>query len=226
VVTEDVPRWVLSAAFAVAVGYYLSRMVTHRRSGVRRPVLDEGLHALMGVAMIAMLWSWGAGVPVMAYVLVFTAAALWFVAEALFATRSPVTGPTGPALCAGPAGNAWYHALMMGSMVWMAVLLSAATAGAAAGGATDGMSAMPGMGMGMGMGEPGAAAGPVFPVPLWSRASSLALAAVFCAAALLLVGRGLRPVLSRRRTSATPPAVQLVGGLMAAAMTAAFVEMA
>jgi Domain of unknown function (DUF5134) len=226
VVTEDVPRWVLSVAFAVAVGYYLSRMVTHRRSGVRRPVLDEGLHALMGVAMIAMLWSWGSGVPIMAYVLVFTAATLWFVAEALFAARSPVTGRSGPALCAGPAGNAWYHALMMGSMVWMAVLLSAASAGATGGGASDGMSAMPGMGIGMGMAEAGAAAGPVFPVPLWSRASSLALAAVFCAAALLLVGRALRPALSRRRTSASPPAVQLVGGLMAAAMTAAFVEMA
>jgi hypothetical protein len=212
-------------AFAVAVGYYLRRMVAHLLIGSRRPVLSEGLHALMGVAMIAMLWSWGSGVPIMAYVLIFTAASLWFVAEAVFPARSPTTDRTGPALCAGPAGSAWYHALMMSSMVWMAVLLSAVSAAATGGGAPDGMSAMPGMDMGMAMAQPSASV-PVSPMPLWSRVPCLALAIVFCAAALLLVGRGLRPVFSRHRTSATPPAVQLIGGLMAAAMTASFVEMA
>lgn len=223
-VTEDVPRWVLSVAFAVAVGYYLGRMVTHRRYGARRSVLDEGLHALMGVAMIAMLWSWGSGIPIMAYVLVFTAAALWFVAEALFAGHSPATGPVVTGHCAGPAGNAWYHALMMASMVWMAVLLSAVSASATGGAAADDMVSMPDMGMAMS--EPTSPSIPMVPMPQWSRVSCAALAIVFCVAALRLIVRGLRPVVSRRPTSASPPAVQLVGGLMAAAMSATFAEMA
>jgi hypothetical protein len=224
VVSEDVPRWVLSVAFAVAVGHYLGRMVTHRRYGAWRSVLGEGLHALMGVAMIAMLWSWGSGVPIMAYVLVFTAAALWFVAVALFAGHSPATGPIVTGRCAGPAGNAWYHALMMASMVWMAVLLSATSGSATAGAAPDDMASMPDMGMAMS--ERSTPSMPMFPMPQWSRVSCAALAIVFCVAALRLIGRGLRPVLSRRPTSASPPAVQLIGGLMAAAMTATFAQMA
>lgn len=80
-VVEPVGRWALSAVFAVAAACYLYGLTrSDQRGPGLRLITDDALHVLMAVAMIAMLWSWGSAIPVMAYVLVFTAAALWFVA--------------------------------------------------------------------------------------------------------------------------------------------------
>src|SRR5208283_2857407 len=63
---------------------------------------------LMAAAMIAMGWPAGMSVPTPVYVLVFTAAALYFVYLGLF-------GP--------PVAHALYHSVMMAAMVAMAVVM-------------------------------------------------------------------------------------------------------
>jgi hypothetical protein len=228
VMTDHVSRWILSAAFAVAAGYYLGHVVRRWRP---RPgwwsTLGDGLHALMGIAMIVMLWN--SVVPIIAYVMVFTAAMLWFVAEALFVAHPPATGPAAVGHALRHPHDAWYHAMMMGSMVWMAVVMSTMSSPVSSFSdsmqtPSDDMASMAGMSMSM----PAASMTPggteaMSVLPLWTKAPCVVLAIVFCAAAIRLIARGLRPVISRRTGSVT---AELIGGVMAAAMAVTFAEMA
>ena len=218
---DQVSRLILSAAFAVAAGYYIAHVAGGRRP---RPglwsTLGTGLHALMGIAMIVMLWS--AAVPIMLYVTVFTAAMLWFIAEALFIAH-PANG--GPVVI---GHDAWYHAMMMGSMVWMGVVMSTMSPPASsitdsAQMTSDDMASMAGMSMSMPVpGGMDATSG----IPMWTRPPCVLLAIVFCAAAIRLVAHGLRPVFSRRARTSTSMTAEMIGGLMAAAMAVTFAEMA
>lgn len=219
-VDNVVAQWVLSAVFAVAAGYYLYGLARReeRRHGPRL-VVDDGLHVLMGVGMIVMLWPWGVAVPVTVYVVVFTAAALWFVARALFITSPGVIGAGDPPAVAGhhdSRGVAWYHAAMMASMVFMALAMNVGTA------TTLVPSAMPGASLsGMDMGSGGASGTSMaMPAASWVRLPSLVLAAGFVAAAVWLVVAGAR---SRMPRSVIAGAAS---GLMATGMAVVFVQMA
>ena len=222
--TDQVSRWILSAAFAVAAGYYIAHIAHVARQWRRRQgwwsTLGACLHALMGIAMIVMLWS--VAVPIMLYVTVFTGAMLWFIAEALFIAH-PATG--GPVMI---GHDPWYHAMMMGSMVWVGVVMSTMSPPASsipdsAQMSSDDMASMAGMSMTMPVpGGMDATSG----IPMWTRPPCVLLAIVFCAAAIRLVAHGLRPVFSRRARTGTSVTAEVIGGLMAAAMAVTFAEMA
>jgi hypothetical protein len=225
VMTDQVSRWILSAAFAAAAGYYIAHVGGQWRPRPRlRSTLGAGLHALMGIAMIVMLWS--AAIPTMLYVTVFTGAMLWFIAEALFA--HPATG--GPVVI---GHDPWYRAMMMGSMVWMGVVMSTMSLPASAISdsrqmSSDDMASMVGMSM-PGMSIPMPSQGgmdAMSGLPMWTRPPCVLLAIVFCAAAIRLVAHGLRPVLFRRARTSTSVTAAVIGGLMAAAMAVTFAEMA
>lgn len=71
--------------------------------------------------MISMPWPWGMSIPVALQITVFTRPVCWFVYLILFQSRteiSPVEGHHQRPLLL------WYHAIMMGSMVWIAALMS------------------------------------------------------------------------------------------------------
>lgn len=224
-------RWTLSAVFALTAAYYLYGLARReeRRHGPRL-VVDDALHVVMGAAMITMLWSWGLAVPVMVYVLVFTSAALWFVARGLFPPTPVVVSIGDPPVAAGHhgfRGLAWYHAAMMGSMVWMAVVMSVTMSTLpvySPGSTSTSTSSMPGMDMsmpGMDMGSTGSTGGSmVVPVASWIRIPSLLLAACFVAAAVWLLTAGIRGRPARHSVAAGA-----VSGVMAAGMALAFVEM-
>jgi hypothetical protein len=243
--TDHATRWILSVAFAVAAGYYLRHVIKRWKS---RPgwwsTLDNGLHVVMGISMIAMLWSWSSVVPIMVYVTVFTAAMLWFVAEALFIAQPSASGPVVVGHATRHPHDAWYHAMMMGSMVWMAVVMSTVSSSMAVmsspispmsslpfsgsmGTASDDMASMAGMSMSMSGGStsPDGMAS-MSMLPLWAKAPCVLLAIVFCAAAIRLIARGLLPVISRRSTTGSSVTAAMIGGLMAAAMAVTFAEMA
>jgi hypothetical protein len=120
-------RWLLTAALVVASAYHLTRVP--RVPGAER--VAETLHLVMGVAMVAMLWPWGAAVPAPVWVAVFTASTGWFLLRAVRLTARRVVS----VLFAGS----------MAAMAWMGAAMSA-MASATPGAAPDD-SAMPGMAM-------------------------------------------------------------------------------
>lgn len=229
-VVDPVVRWALSAVFAVtAVCYLYGLAQPDQRGPGLRLVVDDALHVLMGLAMIAMLWAWGSSIPVMAYVLVFTSAALWFVARALFIPSAGVVGVGDPPVAPGHhgfLGMAWYHAAMMGSMIWMtlgmAVGMSNLPTASSVSPSADmsGMDGMPGMSMpGMDMGSSSGSGISVSTTQLWIRVPNILLAIGFAAAAIWLVTAGVR---GRGRHSVVAGALS---GLMAIGMAGAFIEM-
>jgi hypothetical protein len=98
-------RWALTALLAGCVVLYARQVIAdqawHRK-------LAWSLHGLMAVAMIAMAWQARMASPMLPYVLVFTAASLYFVYLGVF----------GPHI-----DHALYHAVMMTAMVAMAVVM-------------------------------------------------------------------------------------------------------
>jgi hypothetical protein len=118
-------RWTLTGVFALCAALYLVQIHAARAWPVR---VAWSLHALMAAAMIAMAWPFGMSISPIAYVLVFTACALYFAYFGLFNAR---------------VGHALYHAAMMGSMVLMALVMSASVMPGTPD--TDAMGAMPGM---------------------------------------------------------------------------------
>ncbi|WP_338836432.1 DUF5134 domain-containing protein [Gordonia polyisoprenivorans] len=124
------------------------------------------LHVLMAVAMIAMVWPWGAQVAPIVSVLVFSGGALFFahrvVVDADATRRHLLVGS--------------YDAAMMASMVLMSVLMSVpATANSTSAEANSAQGSMPGMGSMSAMGVPGTAG--------WAQPTGVAVLAALCAAA-------------------------------------------
>jgi Domain of unknown function (DUF5134) len=122
---EGAFRWTLAGVFALCAGLYLVQVHAARAWPVR---VAWSLHALMATAMIAMARPFGMRISPVAYVLVFTAGALFFAYFGLFNAR---------------IGHAAYHAAMMGSMVLMAVVMS--SSGMPGVPVADAMGAMPAM---------------------------------------------------------------------------------
>jgi hypothetical protein len=212
-----VAQWLLTAGFTGTGLYYLARVAAAAYK--RRLLVDEGLHAVMSAAMVAMWWTWGAAVPTIGYVTAFTAATFWFVARALFTAQGTHHVPL------------WYHAGMMASMSWMAIAMSGASttspAGTGPAGPTDaGLTAMAGMDM-----SPADSTGP-HTVPIgtslpWITVPCLILAIAFGAATVWLASTALRSATTRDATLGWrgPAISNLAGALMAAGMAASFYEM-
>lgn len=215
-------RLALSVLFAVLGAWYLAAGASALRSpGSRRgrEAFAAALHVVMSAAMISMFWSWGADIPVMAQVTVFTAAAAWFVAQAAFGTD----GHPG-AWCSGN----WYHAGMMTVMAWMPVAMELMSPPQGSG--TSGMSMPSGMqGMVMDRTVAGlSSAGP----PGWTGTVCLVLAGPFFAAAAWQAVTALRPLASPDSgRSPWQQSVSIVlregaGALAAAGMAAALLQLA
>lgn len=190
---------------------------TSPRWADRRHLVDAMWHVVLGVALISMVWAWGAVVPVMALVLVFTAAAAWFVGRVLFRESTVTVGGEEPVASRTPHGSPmvlWYQAAIMATMVFMAVAMSAQSTmvtepeDTATGTAMHGMD-MPGMDMpGMSMSGIG-----------WVQVSSLMVAVFFLAAAAAWVGEAVR----RRGPRATRAGV--ANALMAVGLAGTFAQM-
>jgi hypothetical protein len=208
VIGNEVSRWVLSALFAGLGAWYLvaacRELFPVGRPGRLVPAVGSGLHAVMCAVMLGMSWSWGAGIPAIAQVTVFTAGGGWFAGQALFGARS---------------GASWYQAAMMAAMVWMAVTMSVLTspvavpAASGTGGTAEQMGPMPGMAAAVGPGQAVMAMGaPAW----WVSAGCLLLCAAFFGAALYFAATlWPRPV---RGAGA--------GALMAAGMAVTFLQIA
>ena len=236
-------RLLLIALFAVLSEWYAAtaaRALWRREKGYARRALSAALHVLASAAMISMFGFWGAGVPAIAQVTVFTAAAGWFTGQAVFA----VGGDHGEGSCRN-----WYHAGMMAVMVWMAVLIpltSVPSAGAAISGSSAPGGAMTGMNMGgmdmggmdMGGQAPAAHGGTILTIPAvgsagWAATVSLVLAGALFAAAAWQAVVALRPVAAPGQGRAPGPSrnngagIVLrdgIGALMAAGMAVALLE--
>ena len=228
-------RLLLIALFAVLGEWYLAtavRALWRQEKGYTGRALGAALYVLVSGAMISMFWSWGAGVPAIAQVTVFTAAAGWFAGQAVFGTGADHVEAS---------YENWYHTGMMAVMVWMAVvipLMSAPSAG-------DAMSGMPmpgGVmgGMTMGGQAPAVASGTVTAMPAvgsagWAGTVCLALAATLFAAATWQAVAALRPLAAPGQGCAHEPSRRNgagvvfrdgAGALMAAGMAVALLEMA
>lgn len=104
-ITSFVLRWALTVLFVVSAGLYARRAIADHRWQRR---LAWSLHVLMAIAMIAMAWPVAMSIPTLLSILVFTAAALYFVYLGFFGPR---------------IDHCFYHAVMMGAMVVMAVVM-------------------------------------------------------------------------------------------------------
>ncbi|MEU6645350.1 DUF5134 domain-containing protein [Saccharomonospora sp. NPDC046836] len=100
-------RWILSALF-FATTLWCARVLV--LPSVRLTFrVDAMWHALMGAAMVAMIWPWGMTLPTTPQVVVFVAACGWFFARTVFR----------PGDHSMPRLAEAHHATMMAGMAWM-----------------------------------------------------------------------------------------------------------
>jgi hypothetical protein len=202
-------QWILTVVFAATGGYFLVRVFVGFNAVDR--IVDLA-HVIMSVVMVSMPWPWGMSIPVALQITVFTLAACWFVYLALFRPRTnigPIEGHHQRPLLL------WYHAIMMGSMVVMAALMSLALP----------MSSGDEMGdmsmQAMSMPSPTAASNGMS-TPVWAAIVSL-LFAVFAVTFLVWLLRSrLHPPREHPTALALDESARIV---MAAGMTIAFVAL-
>jgi hypothetical protein len=132
------------------------------------------LHALMALAMVAMVWPWGTSLAAAPQIVFFSLAAAWFAVAALL---RPGAGSRSRAL-----RGAVPYVLTMAAMAWMLGAMDAAMAGH--GGAAGAMADMPGMDMS------GSATTAMTLVDGGQRWTSGLLAAVFLVLAVWWLARG------------------------------------
>lgn len=122
--------WILTVVFACSGGWFLYRCA-RSVSGVTDRI-SLLLHAVMCLAMIAMIWPWGARLPHRPQVALLGSSVLWFLVLAVRARRMT------------RALREAHHALMAAVMVWM-VGVSMPMPGRAGAVAPEGHTAMAGM---------------------------------------------------------------------------------
>ena len=105
-------RLLLTLALGGATVFHLGR--TLRPGGTHEHRIAESLHAVMGGAMVAMLWPFGRAVPASTWLVVFAGSAGWFAAQAARAGGRRLV----------PA----YFASAAAAMVWMSEAMPAAPA--------------------------------------------------------------------------------------------------
>jgi hypothetical protein len=114
VIAELMLRWIVTIAF-VAVGVFCVFRAVTRGPALSR--VSDVLHALMCAGMIAMAWPAWMDFARVPQLLLFTAATVWFAGM----------------LVVGTGGHGrWslaHHALMMGGMAWMVLVMPTVMAG-------------------------------------------------------------------------------------------------
>jgi hypothetical protein len=138
----SVPGWLVGGfaiLMVVTAVYCAARLAISRRSGRTTERDADALHVLMGVAMAGMLEPRLTPIPVIAWRVVFAAAAAWFAWQATHPGR-----PARPARCAYPAA----HAVECVAMVYMLLPIGSWPAGHGP------AMAMPGMNQGTTAGNP------------------------------------------------------------------------
>ncbi|GAB3002764.1 DUF5134 domain-containing protein [Amycolatopsis acidiphila] len=110
-------RWIVTVVFAAVGVFCLYRCVRHGPP-MRRTC--DVLHVLMCAGMVAMAWPAAMGVARVPQVLLFAAAAAWFVGMLVLGTEGH-----------GSHGrlSLGHHALMMGGMAWTLLAMPMAMAG-------------------------------------------------------------------------------------------------
>lgn len=192
--------WLLSALFSLTGLVAIVGAVRARRGADR---VSYVAHALMSLAMVLMPWPAWSAVPAIVPILVFSAAALWYLFLALF--RRDVEAGPGDGHGHGPL-LLGYHVAMMAAMVWMVVVMaSMASMGGHMHGMSDSMS--------------------MWALPAWQLGLSLAATAFFALAAVWFLVRMLQPPV-RGRHGALPAVIEeLVSLGMAVGMAASFLLM-
>ncbi|NDZ78983.1 DUF5134 domain-containing protein [Streptomyces sp. SID10853] len=152
-------RWIMTVLFCALTLYGVWRALAsgsahgsaHAHAGhpwVAR--LAHLLHAVMALAMLAMVWPWGMDLLVVPQVVFFSLAAGWFLLAAVAWPGEPARGRA--LLSVLP------HAVMTGAMAWMVAAMAWGTSMGSMGGGGEAMADMPGMDMqGMDMSGSGAA---------------------------------------------------------------------
>ncbi|WEG08654.1 DUF5134 domain-containing protein [Microbacterium horticulturae] len=216
-VSDPTLAWALTVYFTATGVCSVAGLISSRRAVDRGSYLA---HLLMSVSMAIMPWTWSMAVPTVLQVVVFTLAALWFVALMVFPAHGGAgSGHHGP-LALG------YHAAMMISMAWMSALMTITMPGGTAdhsheAGEMPGM-AMPGMAM-PNMTTP--VAGTAGQQPVWAVVITFGFVAMFLAATvcfLVTLVRGAGPTVG----APLPPVIQALSSLvMAVGMGASFLLM-
>ncbi|WP_269855523.1 DUF5134 domain-containing protein [Streptomyces sp. RPT161] len=195
-------RWTLTLLFAAVTAYSAARTLRPGRAHGGSTVAERvthSVHALMGLAMIAMVWPWGMRLPTTPQVVVFSLASAWFVASALLHGRW-VWGSDGDG---HPRLHGVPHAVMMGAMAWMLAVMPGATHRShGSGGSSGSMADMPGMDM------PGSG-GNAMPMSLHgvARPIAVALLVVFVVMALWWLSRAFDTASAPESAAAAPGAV-------------------
>lgn len=116
-ITEAGPRWLVTIAFAGVALFCLYRCLRGGPVGGR---VGDVLHVLMCAGMIAMAWPAATNFAHVPQLLLFALAAVWFVGMTVFGVSCH------------EAHNRFalgHHALMMGGMAWMLLVMPTAMAG-------------------------------------------------------------------------------------------------
>jgi hypothetical protein len=114
-------RWLLTVVFGAATVWSASGRWVSRpgdpATGTDR--ISDLLHALLGIAMIVMVWPWGMAVPAGPQIVVFALATIWFLRLALVPPRS------GAAIVRPRWSLSLHHAVMAGTMLWLVATIPA-----------------------------------------------------------------------------------------------------
>lgn len=167
-VTNAALQLILSVIFGVSGIYFVVRLFIGVGSVDR---IINLAHVLMSATMFAMVWPWGAHVPLAPQFIVFSVAAVWFVYLAVFRPNVPfgaISAHHRRPLLLG------YHAIMMASMVWMAAQMS--------------LTPMSKSMASMSMGTPSHA----MTAPSWALAISFVFAAFFALATVVFIVEAIR----------------------------------
>ena len=139
-------RWILTLLFVVPALSAMWRTGASRSAGGGPDTVGRIahlLHAVMALAMAAMVWPWGMNLPAGPQAALFTLGAMWFAGVAL---ARPASVSRAQAL-----RGALPHVVMMGAMAWMAAAM--VSSGSMAGhGSSHDMAGMSGMDMSGGSG--------------------------------------------------------------------------
>lgn len=139
-------RWVLTLLFVVPALSAMWRTGAPGGAGGGPGAVERVahlLHAVMALAMAAMVWPWGMTLPAGPQIALFTLGAAWFAGVAL--------ARPAPASRTHALRGALPHVVMMGAMAWMAAAMVSSSSMAGHGGSHD-MADMPGMDMSGGSG--------------------------------------------------------------------------
>ena len=125
-------RWIVTLLFLFSAGVCIAAIVRNRHSVAN--LISHSLHAVMAIAMAVMAWPRGAELPARAPMLLFLAAAVWFLIVTVQSTGHRMANS--------------YHALMMLAMAWMYAAMGGLPLRSREDSASTAMPEMAGMGSG------------------------------------------------------------------------------